>query len=104
MLDIAKVFTNGHSQAVRLPKAYRVNVEEMWISKNEATGEITLQPKDADKRRRDLKQLFALIKADPIVEDFIPARHVEPPRNPLEEWAEPKAGRAAKRRNAPARK
>lgn len=33
MQDTAKVFTTGNSQAVRLPKAYRINVSEMWITK-----------------------------------------------------------------------
>ena len=28
----AKVFTIGNSQAVRLPKAFRVDASEMWIS------------------------------------------------------------------------
>ena len=29
MLSTAKVFTNGNSQAIRLPKAFRVDVDEM---------------------------------------------------------------------------
>ena len=33
MLATAKVFTNGHSQAIRLPKAFRVDVDEMWIAR-----------------------------------------------------------------------
>ena len=38
MLATAKVFTNGNSQAIRLPKAFRVDVDEMWIARNEVTG------------------------------------------------------------------
>jgi virulence-associated protein VagC len=30
MLATAKVFTIGRSQAIRLPKAFRVDVHEMW--------------------------------------------------------------------------
>lgn len=74
MVNTAKVFTNGNSQAIRLPKAYRVNVEEMWISKNEVTGEITLKPKDNDERLRKLNQLFKMIEQSPITEDFLPPR------------------------------
>ena len=74
MLNTAKVFTNGNSQAIRLPKAYRVNVEEMWISKNEVTGEITLKPKDDDERLRKLNLLFKMIEENPITEDFLPPR------------------------------
>jgi predicted nucleic acid-binding protein len=43
MLAAAKVFTNGNSQAIRLPKAFRTDVDEMWIARNEATGEMDTQ-------------------------------------------------------------
>lgn len=85
----AKVFTTGNSQAVRLPKAFRVEAQEMWISRNEVTGEITLKPKDDDQRKRNLKTLFRLIQENPFTEDFIPERVVEASRNPFEEWAKP---------------
>lgn len=86
----AKVFSTGNSQAVRLPKAFRVDVREMWIAKNEVTGEITLKPKESeDQRKRNLEELFRLIKENPFTEDFIPERVVEESRNPFEEWAEP---------------
>ena len=88
----AKVFTNGHSQAIRLPKAFRVEVEEMWIAKNEVTGEITLKPKDSETQRRlKLDALFKKIANDPFPEDFSfrdEAAPVEYPRNPFEDWAE----------------
>ena len=85
----AKVFSTGNSQAVRLPKAFRVNVAEMWITKNDVTGEITRKPKDEDQRQRNLQKLFRMIEEDPFTEDFIPERVIESPRNPFEEWAEP---------------
>ena len=83
----AKVFTTGNSQAVRLPKAFRVDVSEMWISKNEVTGEITLKPKDDDKRLRDLAKLLKMIKDDPLPDDFLTddSRQNDPPRNPFED-------------------
>jgi antitoxin VapB len=34
-LDTAKVFTNGHSQAIRLPKEYRVPDSEVFVKKYE---------------------------------------------------------------------
>jgi antitoxin VapB len=86
----AKVFTTGNSQAVRLPKAFRVNVDEMWISKNEVTGDITLKPKASeDQRQRNLRELFRLIEENPCADDFLPEREISEPRNPFEEWAEP---------------
>ena len=84
----AKVFVTGNSQAIRLPKAYRVSVQEMWITKNEVTGEITLNPKDEDQRKRNLEKLFRLIAENPFTEEFIPARELAQSRNPFEEWAE----------------
>jgi antitoxin VapB len=90
MLATAKVFTTGNSQAIRLPKAFRVDVREVWISKNEVTGEITLRPKESeDQRQRNLAELFRLIADNPFTEDFIPPRTEDEPRNPFAEWAEP---------------
>lgn len=46
--DVAKVFTTGRSQAVRLPKAYRFDTEEVLI---ERQGDaVILRPKPANKR------------------------------------------------------
>jgi antitoxin VapB len=96
MLATAKVFATGNSQAIRLHKAFRVDVREMWIAKNELTGEITLKPKDDDQRKRNLEKLFKMIADDPLPDDFLSeiTRRNEPSRNPLEEWAEdaPAAG------------
>lgn len=38
-MDIAKIFKNGRSQAVRLPREYRFDVAEVYIKK---IGEIVL--------------------------------------------------------------
>ena len=92
MQATAKVFTTGSSQAIRLPKAFRVNVGEVWISKNEATGEITLKPKDDDQRQRNIAELFRLIKESPFTEDFVPERLNDEVRNPFDQ-----PGRPAKR-------
>ena len=46
--DVAKVFTTGRSQAVRLPKAYRFDTAEVQI---ERQGDaVILRPKPADKK------------------------------------------------------
>lgn len=50
ILATAKVFTTGNSQVIRLPKAFRVDATEVWIIKNDITGEIAIKPKDDDKR------------------------------------------------------
>ena len=98
MLATAKVFTTGNSQAIRLPKAFRVDAQEVWISKNEVTGEITLKPKDDDQRKRNLAKLFKMIEEHPLPDDFLSeaTRRNDPPRNPFEDWAEDASGRGAK--------
>ena len=58
MLTTARIFHSGHSQDVRLPKAFRLAGDEVWISKNEATGEITLTPK---KALSEIDAMFQLI-------------------------------------------
>jgi antitoxin VapB len=46
MAAVAKVFMSGRSQAVRLPKQFRVKCKEMYISKeNDA---IVLKPKEEE--------------------------------------------------------
>ena len=60
----AKVFTNGNSQAVRLPKAFRVETSEMWISRDAQTGDILLRPKPSEvERQTQLRELLALFLA-----------------------------------------
>ena len=75
MIATAKIFKTGHSQAVRLPKAFRVDGDEVWISKNEATGEITLIPKKSAER---LDALFKLIKEAEVPEEFMSERDNQP--------------------------
>jgi len=107
MLATAKVFTNGHSQAIRLPKAFRVDVDEMWIARNELTGEITLKPKDTEAlRKRRLDALMAAIAENPLPDNFLSdaSRQNNPPKNPFAEWEDtpaPKASaKASAKRNA----
>lgn len=98
MLATAKVFTNGHSQAIRLPKAFRVDVDEMWIARNEVTGEITLKPKDTETlRKRRLDALMSAIKDNPLPDDFLSdaSRQNNPPKNPFADWDTPTAPKAS---------
>ena len=71
MLITAKIFHSGHSQAVRLPKAFRLAGDEVWISKNEATGEITLTPK---KALSEIDAMFQLIESAEVPETFLAER------------------------------
>lgn len=84
MVAIAKVFTTGNSQAIRLPKAYRVDAREMWITKNERTGEITLKPKPEPDA---LAAFLAALQSMPATDEFLPPRDDAPRANPLDGWA-----------------
>ena len=53
----ARVFNNGNSQAVRLPKEFRLNASEVFIRKDSATGDIVLS---ARPPARSWSQFFEL--------------------------------------------
>lgn len=48
MGHIAKVFQTGRSQAVRLPLAFRFDTKEVFIRRDEATGDVILSPRPSD--------------------------------------------------------
>jgi len=54
MMATAKVFKNGNSQAVRLPRAYSFDVDEVEIFRRD--DEIILR-----KKRSDLSEAFKLL-------------------------------------------
>ncbi len=75
VLATARLFKTGHSQAVRLPKEFRMPGDEVCICKDEATGAVTLIPKP-DKDRVDA--FFALLEATPVPEEFMAERDNRP--------------------------
>ncbi len=48
MLHTAKLFTNGRSQAVRLPAAYRFDSKEVFIRKDPVTSDVILSRRPSD--------------------------------------------------------
>ena len=48
MPSVAKVFTTGRSQAVRLPLEFRFDVAEVYIRHDPATGDVVLSRKPSD--------------------------------------------------------
>lgn len=73
-MDTAKVFWSGRSQAVRLPKAYRVEADEMWIRRH--GSKIILDPVP-----KDWSWLHALVRdiGGQLDEDFIKSTEEELP-------------------------
>jgi antitoxin VapB len=54
----AKLFKNGRSQAVRLPKEFRFEGDEVVIRRNPSTGEVVLSSK-AELQKKSWQELFA---------------------------------------------
>ncbi|MDL2275421.1 type II toxin-antitoxin system VapB family antitoxin [Desulfosarcina sp. OttesenSCG-928-G10] len=70
-MTTARVFKSGNSQAIRLPKEFRVNVQELEIFRR--GDEIVLR-----EPKKNLVRAFELLTALP--EDFLPDRNQEPPQ------------------------
>jgi antitoxin VapB len=69
MSQSAKIFTNGRSQAVRLPAAYRFNCTEVFIRKDPKTGDVILS-----RKTENWDDFFKLLKTVEIPNDFMMAR------------------------------
>ena len=48
MLQTAKIFVTGRSQAVRLPLEFRFDVAEVFIRRDPGTGDVVLSKKPSD--------------------------------------------------------
>ena len=90
MSQIAKLFTNGRSQAVRLPAAYRFDTEEVYIRQDPETGDVILSRKPAD-----WDGFFSALKTAKVPADFLTDRErftdhsVEShSRDPFQGWDE----------------
>lgn len=78
----AKVFMSGRSQAVRLPAAYRFEADEVFIRRDETTGEVILSA-----RPTSWDGFFAALAEATVPADFLDAgeRHqAETDRDPLD--------------------
>jgi antitoxin VapB len=73
MTTRAKVFMNGRSQAVRLPLDFRFTTKEVYIRKDEKTGDVILSEKP-----RSWDDFFALAdEASEEAADFLIPRESE---------------------------
>ena len=70
-MKTARIFTNGRSQAVRLPKEFRFSSDEVYI--NKVQGIVMLIPKD-DPWRPLINSL------EHFTEDFLEEREQIPPQ------------------------
>ncbi len=86
MSQIAKLFINGRSQAVRLPAAYRFDAAEVFIRRDPESGDVILSRKPPN-----WDSFLAAVKSSPAPEDFLneSERETAPQdRDPFEGWTE----------------
>ena len=67
----AKLFKTGSSQAVRLPSEFRFDCDEVYISRDETSGDIVLSTRPGAKAWDDF---LALIHSIDTPEDFMAER------------------------------
>lgn len=67
----AKLFKNGSSQAVRLPAEFRFPGREVYISRDQATGDVVLSQRLKPQTWEDF---FALRETIDIPDDFMAER------------------------------
>lgn len=86
MEQVAKLFTNGRSQAVRLPAAFRFDSSEVFIRQDSETGDVILSRKPGS-----WDGFFAALQGSDIPADFLDkAERYQPNavRDPFEGWRE----------------
>ncbi len=86
MSQVAKLFTNGRSQAVRLPAAYRFNTREVFIRQDPETGDVILSRKPVT-----WDGFFAVLKGAEVPDNFLDENERKQgaqDRDPFEGWSE----------------
>lgn len=86
MSQLAKLFTNGRSQAVRLPLAYRFDTKEVFIRRDPQTGDIILSRKPSN-----WDDFFAALNETEVAADFLTEADRNQgmqERDPFEAWSE----------------
>lgn len=68
---VAKLFKNGASQAVRLPAEFRFEGEEVYITRDEATGDVVLSNRPGAKTWHEF---FELLRSVEVPADFMAER------------------------------
>jgi antitoxin VapB len=72
----AKLFKNGASQAVRLPAEFRFTGDEVYVARDESTGDVVLSSHPGAGTWRNF---FDYLRAVDIPEDFMTDRPMNVP-------------------------
>ena len=83
MSQVAKLFINGRSQAVRLPAAFRFEAKEVFSRQDPETGDVILS-----RRPADWTGFLQAVEAAEVPADFLDAeerRQTAQTRDPLQD-------------------
>lgn len=69
---VAKLFMNGGSQAVRLPAEFRFEGDEVYVRRDERTGDVVLSSSPRVKSWEELFERMGYLEKD--AEDFMRER------------------------------
>ncbi len=86
LAQVAKLFTNGRSQAVRLPAAFRFDAKEVFVRQDPATGDVILSRKPPS-----WDEFFELVTLNPAPKGLlVSAERAQDfqERDPFEGWVE----------------
>ena len=75
-MHTAKLFMNGRSQAVRLPVNFRFDCNEVYIRKDEDTGDVIISRKPGS-----WDDFFSLLENVDVPEDFMTDRDNQLPED-----------------------
>jgi antitoxin VapB len=70
-IRVAKLFKNGASQAVRLPAEFRFDGDEVYVMRDDSTGDVVLSKRPGAKTWNDF---FALMDTIDVPADFMDQR------------------------------
>jgi antitoxin VapB len=73
VVKTAKLFKNGRSQAVRLPKEFRFEGTEVTIRRDPATGEVLLAEPEAEPKKT-LPEIYAVLAQEGLPDDLLAER------------------------------
>lgn len=71
MIRIAKLFMNGASQAVRLPAEFRFEGTEVYVMRDDLTGDVVLSKRPGAAA---WKEFFEFMKTIDVPDDFMKER------------------------------
>lgn len=86
MSQVAKLFINGRSQAVRLPAAYRFDSTEVYIRQDPETGDVILS-----RKPETWDGFFEAIKEINVPDEFLGKKERDQSsdeRDPFKDWQE----------------